>query len=65
MSNFEKIRRKDGSFLADDIWLDCAKTIKVVGEDDTVNGLPFSVPGEKARISDQWRKGNHRLDIST
>ena len=32
MSNFGKIRRKDGSFLADDIRLDHAETFKVFGE---------------------------------
>ena len=48
MSNFEKIRQKDGSYLADDIYLDRAKTIKVFGEDDTVMGLLFSVPDVKA-----------------
>ena len=53
MSNFGNIHRKDGSFLADDIRLDCAETIKVFGEDDTVMGLLFLVPDEKARISDQ------------
>ena len=57
MSNFGKIHRKNGSFLADDIHLDRAETIKVVGEEGTINGLQFSVPDEKAWISDQWRRG--------
>ena len=48
MSNFGKIRQKDGSYLADNICLDRAKTIKVFGEDDTVMGLPFSVPDVEA-----------------
>ena len=39
MLNFEKIHCKNSSFLVDDIRLDRAKTIKVVGEDDTINGL--------------------------
>ena len=46
MSNFGKIRRKNGSFLVEDIRLDCAETIKVLGEDATVMGLSFSVPDE-------------------
>ena len=53
MSNFGKIRRKNDSFLVDDIRLDRIETIKTVGEDGTVNGLQFSVPDEKAQISDQ------------
>ena len=38
--------------LADDIRLDRVETIKVIGKDDTINGLQFSVPDEEARISD-------------
>ena len=57
MSNFGKIRHKNDSFLADDIRLDRAETIKVFGEDDTIMGLSFLVPCEEARINDQWRKG--------
>ena len=57
MLNFKKIRRKDGSFLAYDIRLDRAETIKVIGKDGTVKRLWFSVPGDEARISDQWRRG--------
>ena len=64
MSNFEKIRCKDGSFFTDDIRLESAETIKVLGEDDTIMGLPFSVPGDEAWISDQRKKRNHKLGIS-
>ena len=52
MSNFGKIRRKDGSYLADDIRLDRVETIKVFGEKGTVIGLSFSVLNEEAQISD-------------
>ena len=57
MSNFEKIRHRNGSFLADDICFDHVETIKVVGEEGTVNGLQFIVSGEEAQICDQWRRG--------
>ena len=53
MSNLCKIHRKDGSYLVDDIRLDHAETIKVVGEDGIVIGLPFSVPDNEAQINDQ------------
>ena len=53
------------AFLANDIHLDRAETIKVVVEDGIVNRLQFSVPNEEARISDQWRRRNHRLGIFT
>ena len=57
MSNFGKVHHRNGSFLADDICLYCTETIKVVGEEGTVNGLQFTVFNEEARISDQWRRG--------
>ena len=57
MSNFGKIHRKDGSFLADDIRLDRAETIKVLGEDDTM--LMLFLAGIMMRIKDgdwaAWR----------
>ena len=52
MSNFGKIHHKNGSYLADDIRLNCAETIKVFGEDGTMLGLLFSFPSKEARISD-------------
>ena len=51
-SNFENVRRKNGTFLADNICLDRVETIKVVGEDGARNGLEFIVPGSDAQISD-------------
>ena len=55
-SSFAKIRRKNGSFYADDILLDPFETIRVVGEVEGVkDGLEFTVPGKKARITDHWR----------
>ena len=57
MSNFEKIHRRNGSFLTEDIRLDCTKTIKVVDEEGVVNGLQFTVLSEEARINYQWRRG--------
>ena len=54
-SNFKKIRRKNDSFLADDIFLDRLETIKVIGEEGNRNGLEFIVPNSDAQISDQWR----------
>ena len=53
MSNFERIRRRDGSFLADDIHLNHVETIKVAGEGGTRNGLEFIVLGNKAQINDR------------
>ena len=55
-SNSEKIRRKNCSFLADDIFLDWVETIKVAGDEGVRNGLEFLVPGNDARISDQWKR---------
>ena len=56
MSNFRKICRKNGSFLADDILLDRLETIRVTGgEGGIVNGLEFIVPNNEARITDHWR----------
>ena len=63
MSNFGKFFRNDGSFLEDDAYLDRVETIKFFGKSDTVIGLPFLVLDEKASISDQWRRGNHKLGI--
>ena len=52
-SSFAKIRRKNGSFYADDILLDLFETIRVVGEAEGVrDGLEFTVPGKRARITD-------------
>ena len=47
MSNFGKIHHKDGSYLTNDIHLDCAETIKVFGEDNTVMGLRSQFPARK------------------
>ena len=63
MSNFRKIRHKNGSFLANDIRLVCVETIKFVGDGGTINGLEFIVPDDEAHISDRWRRGNHKLGI--
>ena len=53
MSNFGKIHRKNGSFLAGDIFLDRLETIRVVGrEGGIVNGLEFIVPSSEARLTD-------------
>ena len=55
-SSFAKIRRKNGSFYADDIRLDPFETIRVVGEAERLrDGLEFTVPGPEARITDHWR----------
>ena len=55
-SSFSKIRRKSGSFYADDILLDPFETIRVVGEIEGVrDGLEFTVPGKEARVTDHWR----------
>ena len=56
MSSFGKIHRRNGSFLASDIFLDCLETIRVTGGDSgTINGLEFIVPSTEARITDHWR----------
>ena len=52
MSNFGSIRRRDVSFLADDIRLDRVETIKVACEEGTKNGLEFIVPSNEEQISD-------------
>ena len=54
-SNFRKIRRKNGFFLADDIFLDRLETMKVVGEEGNRNGLEFIVFNSDVWISDHWR----------
>ena len=55
-SSFAKIRRKNGSFYASDIRLDPFETIRVVGEAERLkDGLEFTVPEKKARITDHWR----------
>ena len=52
-SNFGKIRRRNDSFLAGDIFLDHLETIRVIGgEGGTVNGLEFIVSSNEARITD-------------
>ena len=53
MSNFGKIHRRNSSFLADDIHLDRVKTIKVVSDVDTINGLEFIVLDGETQINDQ------------
>ena len=55
-SNFGKIRRKNGTFLADDICLNRVETIKVASEDGAKNGLEFIVPRSDAWINDQWKE---------
>ena len=50
--DFSRIRRDNGSFLADDIPLNYDETIKVYGEDGTLIGLSFSVPDERTCISE-------------
>ena len=55
-SSFAKIRRKNGSFYADDIRLDPFETIRVVGEAEGVrDGLEFTIPEKKARVTNHWR----------
>ena len=55
-SSFAKIRRKNGSFYADDIHLDPFETIRVVGEAEGVrDGLEFTVPRKEARVINHWR----------
>ena len=61
MSNFGKIHHRNGSFLADDICLDRAETIKVIGEEGTINGLEFIVSGDEAWISDRWKRGESQI----
>ena len=61
MYGFGKIRCNDGSFLADDIRLNREKTIKVYGENGTLMGLSFLVPGERTCISDQWKRGESQM----
>ena len=56
MSGFDRIHRKNGFYFADDTRLDRKENIKVFGENGTLMGLEFIVPGEEARISDSWRK---------
>ena len=53
MVDFGRIRRGDGLFLVNDIRPDREETIKVHGEDGSLIGLPFSIPGERSCISDQ------------
>ena len=57
MSNFGKVRCRDGFFLVDGIHLDRIETIRVVGEEGFRNGLQFMVLGNEAHISDQWKSG--------
>ena len=55
-SSFGKIHRKNDSFYAGDILLDPFETIRVVGEAEGLrDGLEFTVPRKKARITDHWR----------
>ena len=54
-SSFAKVR-KNGVFLAGEIRLDRLETIRVAGDEEgNVNGLNFTVPNPKARITDHWR----------
>ena len=58
MSNFGKIRHRNGSFLVDYIFLEHLETIKVVGgEGGIVNGLEFIVYSSEAHITDHWMGG--------
>ena len=57
MFGFDRIRYKIGSYFTDDIRLDCKESIKAFGENGTLIGLEFIVPGGEACISDSWRKG--------
>ena len=52
MADFSKIRRSDRLFLADDIRLDRKETIEAYGENGTLMGLLFLVPGREVHISD-------------
>ena len=61
MANFSRIRRDDGSFLVDDIPFDCEETIKIYGEDGTLMGLLFSVPGKGTCISEYWTKEESQM----
>ena len=58
LSNFRRIRCRNGSFLASDILLDRFKTIRAASEKGgVVNGLEFIVLNSEARITDHWRGG--------
>ena len=52
ISGFDRICRRDGSFFADDICLDCEESMKEFGANGTLMGLEFLVPGGEARIND-------------
>ena len=51
--SFSKIRRKNGSFFATNIFLDRFEPVRAVGGEKGVrNGLEFIVPSSDARIID-------------
>ena len=52
MNDFGRICRDDGSFMADYIRLDCLNIARVFGENDTLIGLPFSIPDEGTCINE-------------
>ena len=51
MSNFTMIQGDDGVFLADHINIDRLGTIKAIGEDGFICGLPFVVLQMGTQIS--------------
>ena len=55
MSGFDRIRRKNGSYFVDDIYLSIVRRVSrhFVG---ILMGLEFIVHSREARISDSWRK---------
>ena len=63
MSNFGKIHRRNGSFLADDIRLGRVETIKVVDEKSTINGLEFIVPSDEVGLVIDRGGESRRLGI--
>ena len=61
MADFIRICRDDGLFLVDEIPFDRENTIKVYGENGTLMGLPFFIPGEGMCISEYWRRGKAQM----
>ena len=56
MSDFDRIRHKNGAYFVDNIRLDREENIKAFGENDTLMWLEFIVLGGEAHISDSWRR---------
>ncbi|XWS63378.1 hypothetical protein CRYUN_Cryun06bG0091900 [Craigia yunnanensis] len=53
VNNNKQVRHANSSFLADDIHLNCAETIKAFDESGTIIGLSFLVPANEVCISDR------------